>query len=191
MSLSDEVKDRISNLSEEALLRMVEVDSKDYTGEAIEFAKGEINRRSLQMPSKASPSSGSINTPQRPTQDERSNQDGYAALIRFDKKECSSVVERLQAIVSAITFIIVIQFVLIGIVIGAVVFGGIASAASQNNMQVVIITGIIGVVLGGAVGAYIGKIVASFFTVTMEWMMQMLITNVENIRILNGLSKLV
>jgi hypothetical protein len=42
-----ELKDRISQMSDRELLRMVEVEYNDYRKEALEFAEVELNKRSI------------------------------------------------------------------------------------------------------------------------------------------------
>jgi hypothetical protein len=54
-----ELKDRISQMSDQKLLRIVEVEYEDYRKEAIEFAEAELTKRSMPFKKPSDEPSGS------------------------------------------------------------------------------------------------------------------------------------
>jgi len=47
--MNEELKEQIASLSNEELMKMVRVDSAEYQGEALSFAKEELKKRNLEV----------------------------------------------------------------------------------------------------------------------------------------------
>mgnify|MGYP001560234382 CR=1 FL=1 len=101
-------------------------------------------------------------------------------MLNYSHRQTSSIVSRISKIMSAIKLIIILNCYLIIIPFFALIGYGLSRDGGSGLW-----TGVL-ILLGLLLGYWVGSIIASFFTLTLEWMAQLVVATGE---IINEIKK--